>query len=128
MVKRTACRFVLLLTLLPNIRPVLAQRPSDFIQNQVRTALVIGIGNYTLVQKLGNPANDAKDIGTSLNHLRFKPQIHVDDKAKDLRKHIEDWTNNIPRNCDIALFYFAGHGLQQNGENYIFPTDGTGAS
>ncbi|MBS1662040.1 MAG: caspase family protein [Bacteroidetes bacterium] len=107
---------------------VSAQGSYDAIKSPVRTALVIGVGNYFKYPKLHNPANDAKDIGTSLTNLHFHPQVHTDDNVADLRKHIDDWARSIPRNCDIALFYFAGHGLQNNGENYLFPTDGNDVS
>jgi hypothetical protein len=130
MVDRIVCCIVLLSLLLSKAGSVSAQCSPAVINSQHRTAPVIGVGNYTRAPKLVNPANDARDISASLDLLHFHPKKYIDDKAKDLRKHIEDWTNSIPRNCDIALFYFAGHAIQGriNKENYLFPSDGTDIS
>jgi Caspase domain len=130
MFDRTVCCIGLFSLIFLKAAPVTGQCSPESINGQHRTALVIGVGDYTHEPKLSNPANDARDISTSLDHLHFHPKKFIDDKAKDLRKHIEEWTNSIPPNCDIALFYFAGHAVQGtvNKENYLFPTDGNGIS
>jgi len=107
-----------------------AQRAPAGLNSPVRTALVMGVGNYSRVSKLANPANDARDISVTLEHLHFHPKKYIDDSIKAFRRHIEEWTSSIPHNCDIALFYFAGHGIQGsiNKENYLYAVEGTDIS
>jgi uncharacterized caspase-like protein len=89
---------------------------------EVRVALVIGNGNYLQAPQLTNPPNDAADIATALRRLGFNVV-----EGRDLDRHgMEDKIREFGRKLDgatMALFYYAGHGLQVAGRNYLVPTD-----
>jgi hypothetical protein len=85
-----------------------------------RVALVIGNGAYTRIQSLKNPANDAADMAASLRRLGFSVLDRTDADRKTMRSLIDDFAIAI-RGADIALFYYSGHGVQAEGENYLVP-------
>ena len=90
-----------------------------------RVALVIGNSNYESVGKLTNPANDAALMGRTLRRLGFtlvdgKAQLNLD---KDEFDRVAQEFGRIARGADVALFYYAGHGLQVDGRNYLVPVD-----
>ena len=107
---------------------IVAQPSHEADRKLTMRAFVLGVGNYPAPNKLNNPENDARDLGATLKLLHFDPDVYVDENAANVRRHITAWISAIPPSCDIALFYFAGHGLQIDGENYIFPTDGDNSS
>jgi Caspase domain len=87
-----------------------------------RVALVIGNGNYQFATKLGNPANDASDIANALRKLGFDVV-----EGRDLDKRgVEDKLREFSRKlagAKLALFFYAGHGMQVAGKNYLVPVD-----
>jgi tetratricopeptide (TPR) repeat protein len=87
-----------------------------------RVALVIGNGKYQFAAPLPNPPNDAADIAKALRKLGFDVV-----EGRDLdRRGIDDAIRQFGRKLDgaeIALFFYAGHGLQVNGRNYLVPVD-----
>jgi formylglycine-generating enzyme required for sulfatase activity len=90
-----------------------------------RVALVIGVSAYKEVKPLRNPANDAKLISETLRGLGFTlvgggPQLDLD--RNSLSKAVESFGREAP-GADIALFYYAGHGVQVKGENYLIPVE-----
>jgi uncharacterized caspase-like protein len=90
-----------------------------------RIALVVGNSKYQNVHRLTNPANDALLIAKTLRGLGFTlvgggPQLDLDKPAFD--RAVQDF-GNAAQGADVALFYYAGHGLQVNGENYLVPVD-----
>ena len=93
----------------------------SFSAQERRTALVIGNGSYESAP-LRNPVNDASDIAAALRKLGFTT-IH---KQNATQKEIEDVIREFGKNLrkgGVGLFYYAGHGLQVNGINYIIPLD-----
>lgn len=91
-----------------------------------RHALVIGNSHYSadglLVTPLNNCVPDARLIDTTLESLGFKVT-----KVEDATKSVMDeslltWEQNLPKDCD-ALVYFAGHGIEHNGKNYLLGTN-----
>src|ERR1700744_5148722 len=82
-----------------------AQCSADLVNELKRTAFILCVGNYPIENHLNNPANDARDLGEVLKRLHFNPDVHTDDDAQSLRKHIATWIASIPQDCDIALFY-----------------------
>jgi hypothetical protein len=89
-----------------------------------RVALVIGNANYRNVPSLANPADDARLMAGTLKTLGFKlvgdeAQIDLDKPALDAA--IRSFGNQL-RGADVGLFYYAGHGLQARGANYLVPT------
>ncbi len=85
-----------------------------------RIALVIGNSNYKTVPVLLNPRRDASAIADSLERLGFEVRRVLDGDQADFDKALQAFAADR-RSADIALFYFAGHGIQINGENYLLP-------
>jgi hypothetical protein len=87
-----------------------------------RYALVIGNAAYA-ESPLRNPANDAQVIANELKALKFDVMAYVNlDKAK-IKEVIRQFEAKIRENKGVALFYYAGHGLQYNGVNYLVPVN-----
>ena len=96
----------------------LAQTPLD-----IRIALIIGNGEYTDFPNLANPANDANSMTTALTRLGFKV-IKVRDGTKEqMASAITQMHNSLKGQNAIAMFYFAGHGLQYDWRNYLVATN-----
>ncbi|MEO1494015.1 MAG: caspase family protein [Pseudomonadota bacterium] len=89
-----------------------------------RVALVMGNGAYDSVAPLLNPVNDARAIAGSLSRLGFEVFAAYDQDYGDSRETIRDFTESLS-GAEVALFYYAGHGIQVNGKNYLLPTDTT---
>jgi hypothetical protein len=87
-----------------------------------RVALVIGNGNYSTVTPLKNPANDAKAVAQSLRELGFGVTLALDVGKADFEKTIRGFADSLG-GADAAVFYYAGHGLQVDGRNYMVPVD-----
>lgn len=86
-----------------------------------RIALVIGNGAYEN-SPLKNPPNDAFDIATTLGKLGFEV-IHKENASyRVMEEAIRDFGKRL-RKGGVGLFYFAGHGIQANGRNYLVPVD-----
>lgn len=85
-----------------------------------RTAFVVGNNNYRHVQKLLNPINDAKAVAEKLDRIGFDVTMVLDADERTLRKALAEYRKSSA-GSDIALFYFAGHGVQISGENYFLP-------
>jgi uncharacterized caspase-like protein len=85
-------------------------------------ALVIGNAHYESLVALKNPANDADDLCAALSAIGFQTTCLVDvDTRVHLRAVIEDFVESLPPGA-VSIIYYAGHGLQVNGENYLIPT------
>jgi uncharacterized caspase-like protein len=87
-----------------------------------RVALVVGNGAYQNTAGLTNPANDAEDMAAALRRVGFEVI-----GGRDLDKRAMDAAltafARLAQEADVALFYFAGHGLQHQGQNYLLPVD-----
>ncbi len=90
--------------------------------NQKRYALVIGNGEY-LTSPLKNPVNDAKDVGNELKRLGFDVMVYTNLNQADMKTHMREFGNKLAANKGVGLFFYAGHGMQVNGENYLIPVD-----
>ena len=90
-----------------------------------RLALVIGNSNYQNTSPLRNPANDADLIGTKLSDIGFDVLTSKDISLSATRQVISKFASKIRDIGDdgIVLFYYAGHGIQYNGKNFIVPVD-----
>lgn len=84
-----------------------------------RKALVIGNANYQF-GKLKNPVNDAEDISNALRDVGFEVNLLVDADLNEIEKGIFKFSSKLSSD-DIALFYYAGHAIQHNEENYLLP-------
>jgi tetratricopeptide (TPR) repeat protein len=99
-----------------------APAPRPQAQTGSRVALVIGNGAYRHSTRLPNPANDATDVAAALRRLGFDV---VDGRDLD-KRGMEDRLREFGRKLDhatLALFFYAGHGLQVGGKNYLVPVD-----
>ena len=108
---RVICALVVSL-LLTGIQPAAAKR----------VALVIGNSNYQHVPELVNPKNDAEAVAAALARLDFEVIKGVDLNRSAFENKVREFSRAI-RGADIALFYYAGHGLQVNGRNYLAPIE-----
>ncbi len=84
-------------------------------------ALVIGNSNYTR-GKLQNSANDADDVAAALGRLEFKVTLRKDLTRRGFDEELTQFARQIGPD-DLALFYYAGHGIQVQNENYLLPVD-----
>jgi uncharacterized caspase-like protein len=88
-----------------------------------RVALIIGNSNYQNVPALTNPANDAASITEMFRKASFDVvESRRDLKYMEMRRALRDFTDKA-RGADIAVVYFAGHGLEVDGTNYVVPVD-----
>jgi Caspase domain len=94
-----------------------------FAENRI--ALVIGNSNYTTVTALPNPANDAKAMANFLKAAGFEVLQAPNLSQSDMRKTIGNFANVVSqRGPDtVVLVFYAGHGLQVDGENFLVPVD-----
>jgi uncharacterized caspase-like protein len=92
-----------------------------------RIALVIGNSAYQYAPQLTNPHNDAGDMASKLTELGFVVVTGRDLDLMGMRRSIRDFVDKL-EGADLALFFYAGHGLQVNGNNYMIPIDAQLAS
>jgi uncharacterized caspase-like protein len=90
--------------------------------NEIRLALVIGNSNYSKLPKLSNPANDARSIADALQKMGYRTQLVLDATEDSIRGAIRKFARES-ENADIAVVYYARHGAQLNGSNYLLPAD-----
>lgn len=87
-----------------------------------RVALVVGNAAYLHAPPLANPMNDARDISERLKALGFEVHTGLDlDKAAFDAK-VRDFSSSL-ETADVAILFYAGHGLQVAGQNYLVPVD-----
>lgn len=87
-----------------------------------RVALVIGNGAYENVPSLSNTINDARAMAASLNRVGFKVFRAENVGRRDMQGAIEAFLGAVTPGSE-ALIYFAGHGVELGGQNYLLPTD-----
>lgn len=86
-----------------------------------RVALVIGNGNYKEAP-LRNPVNDARDMASALKQVGFEVTHGENLSQNEMKRNIRAFGDQI-RNGGVGLFYYAGHGSQINGVNYLIPVN-----
>ena len=99
----------------------IAQCTKEDIVRLKKSAFIVGENQY-IDNQLENAVNDAVDISNALNRLGFNSKLDTNVSYNNLKYDIECWTRNLKK-IDIAIFYFAGHGAEFDGENYIYPID-----
>ncbi|CAO4176300.1 caspase family protein [Methylorubrum aminovorans] len=87
-----------------------------------RVALVIGNAAYQRFPSLPNPRNDAEDVIAALKRAGFEVFGGTDLRRETIREHLRQFAR-AAQGADAALAYYAGHGLQYKGRNYIVPVD-----
>jgi len=89
---------------------------------QRRVALVVGMGQYTSVPNLPNPPKDAQALAEKLAHLGFEVDRHIDSDYRDFAKALREFGIKA-QGADVAVIYYAGHGMQVDRQNYLIPID-----
>jgi hypothetical protein len=87
-----------------------------------RIALVIGNGAYTKAPPLKNPPNDARDMAATLRTLSFDVTSGINTNQRDMKRLIREFGQKL-KSGGSGLFYYAGHGVQSKGRNYLVPID-----
>jgi len=106
-------------------RPANVGNPVGLSGPEQRIALVIGNSNYQNVARLPNPANDAKAVAELLNTAGFEVISATDLNHNQMIEVMQDFSAKIAgRGTNtVAMVYYAGHGVQLAGENYLVPVD-----
>lgn len=87
-----------------------------------RLALVIGASQYDHIPSLANPANDAADMAAMLRGLGFEVIRRDNPNLRELAEGVREFAASLA-GADVALFYFAGHGMQVGDRNFLVPRD-----
>jgi hypothetical protein len=111
----SALRFLLLiLAVWVGCGPAMAER---------RVALVIGNSAYKSAPRLTNPVNDATLVGGMFKTAGFdNVDVRLDLNAADMRRSLREFAGRT-RDAEVAVIYYAGHGIELDGTNYLIPTD-----
>lgn len=90
-----------------------------------RVALVIGNSNYQNAPQLANPDNDAQSMAQFLNSAGFEVVAATDLTQNDMLRVVQDFSAKVSARGPntVAMVYYAGHGVQLAGENYLVPVD-----
>jgi tetratricopeptide (TPR) repeat protein len=111
------------------VPPPVVATPSvaDFYKDEKRYALVIGNSNYPKsIGVLKNPVNDATDFAKELQNSNFEVQLLTNATYGQMRAAMLRFKEKVDagdRDKTVSLFYYAGHGLQRDDENYLVPID-----
>ena len=87
-----------------------------------RVALVVGNSAYVHANPLPNPVNDASDMAKALTEVGFEVILGLDLKKPAFDAKVRDFARALEK-ADVAVFFYAGHGLQAAGRNYLVPVD-----
>ena len=99
-----------------------ADRQMPVAATHKRVALVIGNSAYRYTPKLENPKNDATDISAALKKLGFQVIAGIDLDKTGFERVIRDFATSL-QGAEVGVFFYAGHGLQVSGHNYLVPID-----
>lgn len=102
--------------------PAPASVPKPVYPEMKKIALVIGNSDYAYGSFLANPVNDAEDIAFKLEELGFDVIQGFDLTGRGILEKVDELANRSSQ-YDVALFYYAGHGIQHKGVNYLVPVD-----
>jgi len=97
---------------------------AEALDAQAKFALVIGNGNYTGISRLNNPVNDANDMEAALRDLGFTVDKLLDASRVDMENAVARLKNRLSvANDSYGFLFYAGHGVQSGGVNYLIPVD-----
>lgn len=102
-------------------KPVIEKNKETAAHKEKRIALVVGNSAY-LDNELPNPVNDASDMAIKLQSLGFEVVLLKNASHRELDNKISEFACKAA-GFDVAMFYYAGHGIQYNGANYLIPID-----
>ncbi len=115
MLKRAVLAIIVLIAVAV---PALAER---------RVALVMAADDYETIRPLKNAVNDARAIGDTLEGLGFDVVVETDRNLKRMRRALDDFREDAA-GADVALVFFAGHGIEISGDNRLLPVDADASS
>ena len=87
-----------------------------------RVALVVGNSTYAHIGRLPNPDNDARDLSVSLRRLGFEVTTEFNVDRVELTAALRAFTRRSA-GADVSLVFYAGHGIEMDGVNYLVPVD-----
>ena len=87
-----------------------------------RVALVVGNSTYAHIGRLPNPDNDARDLSVSLRRLGFEVTTEFNVDRVELTEALRAFTRRSA-GADVSLVFYAGHGIEMDGVNYLVPVD-----
>jgi len=87
-----------------------------------RVALVVGNSAYRYTPRLENPKNDAADVGAVLKKLGFRVIVGFDLDREAFEAKVREFAAAL-KGASVGVFYYAGHGMQASGQNYLVPVD-----
>jgi hypothetical protein len=102
-------------------RTIKRTKPDQTSAPEQRLALIIGNSAYKS-SPLKNTINDANDMEKALRNMGFQVMSRINASRRDMIEIISEFGKRLKHN-DVGLFYFSGHGIQYNGENFLVPTD-----
>src|SRR3974390_507587 len=107
----------------PQQTPSTSAAPNILNGPERRVALVIGNSNYRNAPRLPNPDSDAQSMAQFFNSAGFEVIAATDLTHNDMIKVVEDFSARIAAHGPdtVAMIYYAGHGIQLDGENYLIP-------
>ena len=114
---------LLLILLATSVSAQLRDITVEAMKSERRLALVIGNGAYASTP-LKNPVNDARAMAQALRGLGFDVIAHENASYKDMRRAVIEFGDRL-QGGGVGLFYYAGHGIQAGGRNYLIPVDAT---
>jgi len=95
--------------------------PCLVVAAEQKIALVIGNSAYPS-SRLRNPVNDAKAMAEKLKSLGFDVMLHTDSNLREMTRSFSQFGQKLTPGS-VSLFYYAGHGMQVRGKNYLIPVD-----
>src|SRR5262245_61914332 len=113
-------RFVFQLARLAVLAGMALVTISDQVLAERRVALVIGISSYVSVQQLPNPVRDAAAVADLFKAAGFAVDSRNNLTGDELRRAIREFSLTT-RDADVAVVFFAGHGIEVGGINYLIP-------
>src|SRR5436309_8946814 len=93
----------------------------DIVSGETRIALVVGNANYKN-GPLRNPVNDAQAVGAVLRVLGFQVMVREDTSQRELLDSLREFSRRAAKS-QVRLLFYAGHGVQVKGRNYLMPVD-----
>jgi len=89
---------------------------------ETKVALIIGNSSYQNVSELPNPVHDARDVAAAFRRLGFSVRLVTDTTYDNMRRALLEFSQDA-RSADMAAVFFAGHGMEIGGENWLIPVD-----
>ena len=116
---RQGARFVVVLLLLALAMPLVTAPAASAAD---RVALVVGNSEYVALGRLDNPGNDATDLEAALSRLGFDVTTARNADRATMNEALRQFTRESV-GAEVALVFYAGHGLEMDGVNYLIPVD-----